>query len=483
MNEAELKQQLTEIAQEAFPDTLDPWPTLKGLLQISDRKAHPRGFAMKTQTTRMKIFPPAARVAAILGLALLLASAIFLITPQGHAWAQDLLRFFTRAASNSVPAPTAQPLNWVILTPGAATHTPAPTLTLPGQAFFPDCGDIRRLQCSVEQVREKVGFPVKELGVLPEDMQFTGATGNPDTTWIVYDRTGKDGRLLLIQEPWKDSPEQKSWMLGASAAVEIVKIGQVTGEYAKGSFTYKAGETQQHWDPNMDVQILLWEADGIFTVIEYVGDDTLLNRDGLVALATSLTTQSVDTRVSSASPTAIPTEESADLHNIYPLTIQEAEQQVGWKLLEPTRLPDILSFYGATLEIDPAQPAITTLFYRLDQQWGPNTNGVLIREQKIPTSGACKLCGFVIGQYTGKETAPSGMTVGANATIQAVSIGEFSGQYVEGVWKGTDQGWVYDLDPNVKTLRWQANGVAFEVTYFGEEITKEDMVAIAASMK
>ena len=82
MNEAELKKDLTELAQEAFPDTFDPWPTLKGRLQLNNRKAHPRGFFMKTQTYPTKPFFPALRIIAILGIALLLAGVIFLITPQ-----------------------------------------------------------------------------------------------------------------------------------------------------------------------------------------------------------------------------------------------------------------------------------------------------------------------------------------------------------------------------------------------------------------
>jgi hypothetical protein len=35
----------------------------------------------------------------------------------------------------------------------------------------------------------------------------------------------------------------------------------------------------------------------------------------------------------------------------------------------------------------------------------------------------------------------------------------------------------------VQTLRWWENGKAFELTYFGEEIQKEDMIRIAESMK
>jgi hypothetical protein len=59
-----------------------------------------------------------------------------------------------------------------------------------------------------------------------------------------------------------------------------------------------------------------------------------------------------------------------------------------------------------------------------------------------------------------------------------------TGKYIQGVWSGTDCcGWQWDPTPPVKTLRWWSNGMAFEVTYFGESIEKADMLTIAESLK
>ena len=140
----------------------------------------------------------------------------------------------------------------------------------------------------------------------------------------------------------------------------------------------------------------------------------------------------------------------------------------------PARLPEMLIFNGAAVETLPAQPSIITLSYRMNPKWGqPDGNGMLIREQIIPTGDPCRLCGFVVGQYNGTETASSGRTVGANATIQAVTVGSANGQYVEEVWKGTDQGWVYDSDPYIKTLRWQANGIPFKSLISGRRLPEK----------
>src|SRR5450759_280909 len=118
MKEQELKRQLDEITREAFPDTPQLWPTFLARLQTSDSKQTPRGFTMKTQFNSTKVFPPAARIAAIVVLTMLLVGAVFLVTPQGRAWAQSLLHFFTRTESNTIPIPTQAPLIWVTQTPG-----------------------------------------------------------------------------------------------------------------------------------------------------------------------------------------------------------------------------------------------------------------------------------------------------------------------------------------------------------------------------
>jgi hypothetical protein len=38
-------------------------------------------------------------------------------------------------------------------------------------------------------------------------------------------------------------------------------------------------------------------------------------------------------------------------------------------------------------------------------------------------------------------------------------------------------------DPYQKLLRWRANGAAFELSFVGMEIAKDDMVLIAESLK
>jgi hypothetical protein len=96
-------------------------------------------------------------------------------------------------------------------------------------------------------------------------------------------------------------------------------------------------------------------------------------------------------------------------------------------------------------------------------------NGLVLREERFQTSDDCSLCGLV----------------GASEKIEPVMIGNNSGEYIIGVWKLTDNGPVWEPDPYLQTLRWQAEGMAFELLYMGipDEVSKADMIAIAASIK
>jgi len=143
------------------------------------------------------------------------------------------------------------------------------------------------------------------------------------------------------------------------------------------------------------------------------------------------------------------------------LTVSEVETQLGMDVLEPDWLPEELSFVGANLE---TEHQMALLFYRYAE-----TNGLVLREEPVQISDECELCG----------------SVGASAAVETVQIGGVNGEYVEGVWKLTEDGPVWVSDPYLKKLRWQANGMAFELLYMGppDSMTKADLIAVAESLK
>jgi len=139
--------------------------------------------------------------------------------------------------------------------------------------------------------------------------------------------------------------------------------------------------------------------------------------------------------------------------------VGDIETLAGFDILEPVTLPQGLSFFGASYD-----PATQTII----QQFGLSAEEIMlsIRQQPYTNPEACTLCGLV----------------GASAPVETVQIGSIQGEYVEGVWNLTDNGPVWENTPYLKTLRWQSNGMAFEMIYGSEEVNKEDMVAIAESM-
>jgi hypothetical protein len=158
---------------------------------------------------------------------------------------------------------------------------------------------------------------------------------------------------------------------------------------------------------------------------------------------------------------ADPTPDPGDINNAV-LSVSEVAQLAGFDVLEPTWIPAELSFVGATYD---QEYHTARIFYR----YGEETNGLVVREEPFDQTDDCELCG----------------KVGQGADIQPVQINVNLGEYVEGFWSLTENGPEWVSDPYLKTMRWQANGMAFELLYMGppESITIDDLTMIAESIK
>jgi hypothetical protein len=406
-------------------------------------------------------------------LALALAAFLLFSTPAGRTLAQSIIHFFTPQISDVLPVPTEKPLVWAEQTPGK----PVPTQTeLPKAGNFPECGNFPKPLCSVEQIRSKVDFPVKQLASAPAPMIFIGATGEPGTVWILYDTPDHSGAILMTIQPWSGGSEKLSRNIGATAVVDAVKIGDFSGEYVKGAFGYQSGETEAHWDNNADTQTLRWVDAGVLYTLLTSGQH--LNKDELISLAGNLTDKPANQPdTPTPGPDAVEPE-VYDFRKDYPLTLAEAEKLAGYKVLQPSSLPEILSFLGAAYK--PEEKMVRTSFMR-SQDIGQTTDGLLLSEQPIPESGAYPLSSFIVGTKTEVDKYAPGIIVG---TVERIQVGGVMTQYVEGNWQGTDCcGWKWSPDPYLKRLRWQTKDMAFELSYVGLEITKEDILKIAESLK
>ncbi|MFN8384385.1 MAG: DUF4367 domain-containing protein [Anaerolineales bacterium] len=465
---------LQDALEEKIPSAqIELWPAVKASLVAKKHSLTQQGEKMNTTKPRRM-----AR-AVLITLMIVVLLALAFITPQGRAFAQSILQFFVRTESDAIPVPTQEPVTWVDVTPNmpAVTKTPQPAIAI----FANDCGDYGSPTCTVEQIRSKVDFTVKEPASIPEGLYFVGATGGPDSIYLLYYYENQSGSLSVTVERWAGTPSPQTDIIGASAIVEEVNIDGLTGEYFKGIFVSESEGSVATWDPNFGVETLRWVDNGISYTMQYSYPSAALEKEGMAALAESMTTEPV-----AKQPMPVPTEDPYlwDPSNTYNLSVPQAEQQAGFKLLLPTRLPEIFSFIGASYD---AEHGIVTAFYLLDQNlYGPTAEGITLRQQIAPDPANCFLCDISIGDYNAvKEGNPDYvMVVPANANLEIVQIGTATGKYIQGVWSGTDCcGWQWDPTPPAKTLRWWSDGMAFEMIYFGENIDKADMITIAESVK
>ena len=142
-------------------------------------------------------------------------------------------------------------------------------------------------------------------------------------------------------------------------------------------------------------------------------------------------------------------------------SISDVQQQAGYDVFVPMWIPKTLSFSGASFD---KENNSVYLFYRFYE-----TNGLVFKQELIPETDICPLC----------------HQVGADAEIQVVSINGVYGEYAEGVWKLTENGEIWESDPWLKTLRWQAGGMAFELLYMGppESLSLEELIEIAEGIE
>ena len=175
----------------------------------------------------------------VLTMTVLLLLAGLLISPQGRAWAQEVLQFFSRINSLTIKLPESQ-LKWLedVDNPYDLPLVPViiPTVS-PEMAVLPGCETPQESQsygCQVALAKSQLGFDLKELPAKPEDGKFELLHFDPtsksarigytlDLRYMSYGTTY--GNLYLLQgfgnfpgfyknSPWDAVPADK---------IEIVK--------------------------------------------------------------------------------------------------------------------------------------------------------------------------------------------------------------------------------------------------------------------
>jgi len=84
------------------PGQINLWPGVKDSLVARNHPLFVQGDSMNSQKINFRCN----QMAALISLSLIFAVAVFFVTPQGRALAQEVLQFFSRSAQDTQPLPT-----------------------------------------------------------------------------------------------------------------------------------------------------------------------------------------------------------------------------------------------------------------------------------------------------------------------------------------------------------------------------------------
>jgi len=193
-----------------------------------------------------------------------------LATPGGRALAQESLYFFTRAESD-----------W--LSVSAWQLTPVPETTTPEQRSIIDSADY-----TVSEVEEALGFDVLEPTWLPAVLSFEGANFDAENNIaLLFYRYRDTYGMVLSEEPFAAVDDcELCDLFGASAAIETVPVGDVSGEYVEG--TWIVHDSEAVWKSNPYFKRLRWRANGMAFQIFYMGPPDSVTQADMIAVAESL---------------------------------------------------------------------------------------------------------------------------------------------------------------------------------------------------
>lgn len=335
-----------------------------------------------------------------------------------------------------------------------------------------DTMDPERLS-STESAAAMAGFIVSEPITIPVGYQFDHAAywqdGETRNVLLVY-RTN-DGLLgfntLQTFEP-TDTLETR-----LAANPEIYEKVVVNNQPALFSIGYCWDENSKPFFTNCgSPQSLIWFENGM----EY-GIMGNFSKAAIIAIAESMYSPDLTLVDATAIPQNQPlryfTRAERDTWSVetlvpgadtgwdFNLSIAEAEQLAGFDVLEPIGMSKFLNFQGAAF--DP-QRNIVRIRYVM---------GFVLHEEQFQFSEDCDGCGMV----------------GASAVVETVQIGDVTGEYVVGVWEaiGDTGQWGWIATPYLQRLRWQSNGMAFELMYNPTHdpaaVTLADLIAIAESLR
>lgn len=287
MDDKNIKSILQEALEERIPSSqIELWPAVKGSLVSGKHQLTPQGETMNINKPR--------RIsrAALITLTIIVLLALALITPQGRAFAQEIIRRignfiisdeasdaekYVATLQNGTPTPTVDP-NWV------CTDCPEPVVV----------GLL-----TIEQASTKAGFPVSEPTYIPlgyqlssRDVLNTGSSITAHTSYRIeldpplHDGLQMAGIIAISQtlvssdaQPWEKS-------VGDVPIVDVTVRGQ-PGVWLEQVPIIPFQDQQGEWDYERWNQ-LVWFENGYNFMLQTNMPSDILPLTELLKIAESL---------------------------------------------------------------------------------------------------------------------------------------------------------------------------------------------------
>ncbi len=275
------------------------------------------------------------------------ALIVFLVSPQGRAWAQEVMRFFRRISSITVQLQDQQlrqidemsdpydlPLVRVFIPPVS-----------PEMKAIRGCETPQKSQsyhCQVALAEAELGYDLKALPEKPKDWAFQSLSFDRGSQSAVMSYQSDVRRisgisyssLVLMQGMGKfPNPEADNpWDAVPANKLEPVTVAGYQGAYVKGGFALEPGHVALTWFED-DRQRLAWSEGARWYSLDFRPNPNAahtMGKDQLIRLAESLV----------ASPIA----STEQLDPAYLTSISDAEKISGLDLQAPTLLPVNVNF-------------------------------------------------------------------------------------------------------------------------------------------
>ena len=262
MKDKEIKSILQDVLEDEVPaSSINLLSAVRSRLVAGKHFSHQQGEPMN------KIFTK--RLAYSFMVVTVLA-VITILTPQGRAFAQSVLQFFTRAESKSFELQPSQIVPIETAQADATAVPPSPSI-------------------SVAEAEAQAGFDALELPSVPQGFNYLGARLYGNVISIEYEAKGGGGNLIITQS--LDGYNQSDWDQVPADTISSVKIGALDGEFTQGTFVVYPKDTSATWNPHAPVLRLRWVNNGIWFEMTKFGDVVpieYLDQAGMIELAKSL---------------------------------------------------------------------------------------------------------------------------------------------------------------------------------------------------